>query len=106
MISMKRRKVGSVGTQPTFTEYHANVIAKEIRELFPTYDPQNEAMVGAKSINMAQRGILSALALSLAHRFKEEHPNVDYMRFLEHCSPDNDRFPITELWEEEDEEDS
>lgn len=104
-----------MGTQPTFTEYHANVIAKEIRELFPGYDPiidradpKSESTWYSQQheANMARRGTLSALALSLAHRFKEEHPNVDYMRFLEHCSPDNDRWPITELWEDEDEEDS
>lgn len=89
---------------------HYNAIAKEIRELFPTYDP-SEALYGQsanqhKEGNMARRGVLSALALSLAHRFKDDNDSFDVMKFLTACSPDNDRFPITELWEDEDEKEN
>jgi hypothetical protein len=55
---------------------------------------------------MARRGVLSALALSLAHRFKDDNDSFDVMKFLTACSPDNDRFPITELWEDEDEKEN
>jgi hypothetical protein len=94
---------------------HYNAIAKEIRELFPTYDSSTDGMyeseesswhVQRKKENMARRGVLSALALSLAHRFKEDNERFDVMKFLTACSPDNDRFPITELWEDEDEKEN
>lgn len=95
---------------PQWTALHYNAIAKEIRELFPTYDPVTDRPMtqfekswyaDTKHNNMARRGVLAALALSLAHRFQEDNPAFEVMKFLEHCSPDNERFPITELWEDE-----
>ncbi len=84
---------------PTWEQRHFNAIAKEIRELFPNEDgPSN------KTANMVRRGAYAALALSLAHRFRKDNPKFDVMKFLGACSPDNERFPITELWEDEKDE--
>lgn len=93
-----------MATRPTFAEYHANVIAKEIRALFPLPSADmvkpNSQIIKERELDMVRRGVLAALALNLAKRFKKD--GLEYMKFLERCSPDNDLFPITELWDETD----
>jgi len=85
-----------VGTRPKFTEYHANVIAKEIRQLFPYKDS-----AGNRVANMVRRGAYAAVALAIAQRIKDDGI-ADHMEFLHRCSPDNNRYPLTELWEDDD----
>lgn len=89
--------------------YHYNAIALEIRELFPL-DPvdaflsEHEYKI-ERDKNMIKRGVLSALALSMAVRFKadsdaaEEGLAFNPIRFLDACSPDTDLYPLSELWE-------
>jgi len=68
-----------------------NFVAKRIREDFPT-NPENDTIV------LVKRGTLVELALRCAYGFMQDNPEFNVMRFLEQCSPDNDRYPITELW--------
>jgi hypothetical protein len=72
---------------------HYNVIAKEIRELFEVdNDADNISYI------QAERTILTSLALNLCRRFKVDNPRFDPIWFLTACSPDNDLYPLSELW--------
>lgn len=88
---------------PLWHAAHYNALAKEIRELSPLAPDfvglgSNAAEIRRK--NIEQQAILTTLALNLCHRFVEDNPNFDPLNFLEKCSPDNDRYPLTELWED------
>jgi hypothetical protein len=90
-------------TQPMFTRQHYNALAKEIRELFPTREPERlNSTAGRKlyELNMADRALLSALALNLCKRFQKDNPRFDPIKFLEACSPNLDLYPLQELWDE------
>lgn len=84
-----------------FGPQHTNAIAKDIRELYTEtvqagkrQEPDNEY-----GISWAMRRTLEELALKFARRFNVDNENFDVIRFLELCSPDNDLYPITELWD-------
>ncbi len=70
-----------------------NFVAKRIREQFPITPINN------KSIQVI-RGTLCELAIECAKGFEKDNPNFDVTKFLDACSPDTDRYPISELWEE------
>lgn len=74
-----------------FTWMHYKAIAEEIRELYPIELHDTFAI--------AERGVLTTLALNLAKRFAEDNPNFDPHRFLDACSPNTDLYPLSELWE-------
>jgi hypothetical protein len=48
-----------------------------------------------------ERNTLYDLAISLARRLQKDNPLFDPIRFLDACSPDPERYPISELWEDE-----
>lgn len=72
-----------------------NFVAKRIREDFPT-DKENEISI----LVWVKRGTLVELALRCAYGFLQDNPGFDVMRFLDKCSPDPERYPITELWDD------
>jgi hypothetical protein len=70
-----------------------NVVAKRIREGFPTQFEQREA-----------RSAMTNMALAFAKYFndrKDDYPTFDPITFLERCSPDPILYPIEELWKED-----
>lgn len=79
-----------------WTRQHYNAIAKEIREqLHVAYiTPVNRAGVLSRTAG------LTDLALNLAKRFEKDNERFDPIRFLNACSPDVDRYPLGELWDE------
>jgi len=89
-----------------FHAAHYNIIAKELREQFPTYDPKgsDEWARDTRRENMVRRGVIASIALGLTHRFKDDNDKFDPIRFLDACSPNTDLYPMSELWEDEDED--
>jgi hypothetical protein len=83
---------------PKMHRYHYNLLAKIIRERFNDYTftdlEYNPMFIGA-------RGAILELALDLTKAFERDNPNFDPMRFLTACSPDNDLYPFTEMYEKE-----
>jgi hypothetical protein len=76
-------------------KHHAaqyNLVAKKLRDNFPTYNTE---------LAMAERTIISRLALDFAKSFQADNPNFDPYTFLDRCSPDADLYPLSELWEEQ-----
>lgn len=72
-----------------------NLVAKQIREVFPLQ--QGEPIVPVDEYEV-ERAVLADLALNFAKRFNEDK-GFDPVRWLDTCSPDTDRFPLSELWE-------
>lgn len=91
-----------------FSAQHYNAIAKDICEEFEKYVKadfnhifENEQdYKKAVDFKLATTGALVRLALRFAHRFKEDNDRFDPLKFLEACSPNNDLYPLSELWEE------
>lgn len=86
----------------TWTRQHFNAIAKEIRDVFPTREPENpNSMAGRRinELNTIESAILTTLALNLAKRFNRDNPNFDPHKFLDACSPDTTLYSLSELWE-------
>jgi hypothetical protein len=75
------------------TKQTYNFVAKRIREEFPT-DHEND------TITLVKRGTLVDLSLRCALGFLRNNPNFQPLEFLEACSPDKDKWPIQELWED------
>lgn len=75
-----------------FHKGHYNILAAQIRKQFPigNDNPDNEVV----------RSTLTGLAITLAHRLSNDNENFDPLKFLGACSPDNELYPITELWED------
>lgn len=81
-----------------------NVVAKQIREEFPIdLAPFDSKYDHIRQDNMLRRATLSALAIRFARRFKEDNPQFDPLHFLDQCSPDTDYYPLSELWEDNNE---
>lgn len=83
-----------------FTRQHLNAIAKDIRT---ELEPLVPAYQGGA--NSAKIDALVKLALRFAKRFVDERnfkldsPNFDPLQFLDACSPDAEKYPLSELWE-------
>jgi hypothetical protein len=83
-----------------FHRAHYNALAKEIRELFPIDEHiLDSELYETRTRLIHYRTCLTELALSLCKRFKEDNPRFDPIKFLEACSPDNDLYPLAELYE-------
>lgn len=67
-----------------------NLVAKHIRDTFPTD--------GRKT---AQRALIAGLALGFARRFHENDVGFNPRAWLDQCSPDVNRYPLSQLWEVE-----
>lgn len=76
------------------TKQTYNFVAKRIREQFPM------GTDNTKEIRV-MRGQLCELALSCARGFLRDNPRFDPVEFLDACSPDPQKYPISELWENE-----
>jgi hypothetical protein len=86
---------------PLFHQAHYNIIAARIRETMPIdLAPNTPQYDKIREHNMVSRAALTDLALSLAHRFKEDNPNFRPLSFLDACSPNTDVYPLSELWED------
>lgn len=83
---------------PLCTRQHHNIVAKRIRERFPT---GSDYEMGEVPYNKIERAILSTLALDFAAWFKKDNDRFDPIKFLDACSPDTELYPLSELWEEE-----
>ena len=68
-----------------------NLVAKAIRGEFEGYTFENTKYAQAK------RNALTDLALVFAKRFTEDE-GFDPLTWLDKCSPDTERFPFSELW--------
>lgn len=75
-----------------------NFVAKRIREDFPTYNPRS--VYANDEVTLIKRGTLVDFALRCAYGFLQDNPNFKPIEFLTRCSPDPERYPIQELWEE------
>jgi hypothetical protein len=80
-----------------FSAQHYNAVAKIFRENFPL-DSYNYAQ---RAQHQIERGTLVNLALEFTKYFKKDNPSFDPVKFLDHCSPDVDAYPLSELWEDE-----
>lgn len=74
----------------SFHKQHYNLVAKKLRTHFPTGDNEH--------LQIVMRGLICELALDFARSFEEDNPNFDPIKFLDACSPDPDRYPMSELW--------
>lgn len=76
-----------------FNVPHYNIIAKQFRTRLTLYNQQPDYL--HKEI----RAVLVELALSLALRFSADNSEFQAERFLDRCSPDSEKYPISELWD-------
>jgi len=44
------------------------------------------------------QGVIAELALDFAKSFEEDNPIFDPIKFLDACSPDEELYPLSELW--------
>lgn len=77
----------------TFGRQHYNAIAKDIRTEFGDWlkEPDRHDCI------MASR-VLTDLAMRLATRFMNDNELFDPVKFLTACSPDENLYPLGELW--------
>lgn len=83
-----------------FHRAHYSIMASQIRQRYPIA-PFLDLKTGYAVDGKMARRIMEDLALSLAKRFKDDNPRFDPIRFLEACSPDNGKYPLAELWKED-----
>jgi hypothetical protein len=77
---------------PLFHRAHYNIIAARFRE-------QNWYTRSSSDYARQARTSLTNIALDLAERFQEDNERFDPLKFLDACSPDPERMPLSELWE-------
>ena len=85
-----------------FHRAHYNAIAKDIRiefglaaTGFESYAPNDKAAV----VYHAKASAFCDLAITFAKRFQEDNSEFDPVTFLNQCSPDEDKYPLGELWD-------
>lgn len=77
-----------------------NFVAKRLRENFPIDTPPDQMTNPAANVGThLQRGVVVEIAIDFAKKYQEDNPNFDPLQFLDQCSPDTDRYPFSELWE-------
>ena len=81
---------------PKFSAKDYNFISKRIRENYPLTQEYGYN----RGEYLAVGDILAKLALDLAKHYAKDNPNFKPLRFLDACSPDPDRLPLSELWED------
>jgi hypothetical protein len=86
---------------PKFNAVTYNMVAKQLRENFPGWleGEDSEWYRHQKEKVLIQRGVITNLALEFAQRFQKDNPDFDPIRFMDQCSPDEELFPLSELWE-------
>lgn len=79
-----------------FQRQHYYILAARIREQYGEAEfkwPTQECFVARRT--------LETLAISLCHRFAIDNIDFSPTKFLYHCSPDPELYPLQELWEKE-----
>ena len=88
--------------QRFFQEQHHNAIAKDIRnELAALYFElglPGTSSADVRTIIIAQTSIINDLALRFAARFAIDNFDFDPVKWLQQCSPDENQWPLGELW--------
>ena len=89
--------------QRLYHKGHYNIIASEIRELWPIDVTPSTSKYNKRKRedNMVRRGVLAQFALNMAKRFKKDYPGFRHLQWLDSCTPDPDSYPLSELWEDE-----
>ena len=79
-----------------------NLVAKVLRENFPDTRGGISNVVSERDrcIMMEQRAQTTRIALAFAYKFDEDFEDFEPLTFLERCSPNNDLYPLTEIWED------
>jgi len=73
---------------------HYNVIAKQFRQAYEPWMNSDEIH------SLEAWKVLTDLALSMAVRFQADNEKFDPIRFLNACSPDVEKYPLGQLWEQ------
>lgn len=82
-----------------FHRGHYNIVAASIRA---TYEILVNKPVETKweiDLRVAQASPIYEMMLQLCERFLKDNPNFDAVKFLDACSPNEDQFPFSELWD-------
>lgn len=91
-----------------FSAQHYNFMAKRFREnLEPLFEAEEELRraiwEGYTSSQLEkarlQSSTLVGFAISLARNFGQDNERFDPVKFLDACSPDAERYPLSELWD-------
>lgn len=88
-------------------KFHAaiyNMVAKVIREEYAKLTIPNDSHLTKEQVTkrVTQAYPFYGLMLNFCSRFLIDNPeNFDPIKFLDQCSPDEERFPFSELWESE-----
>lgn len=82
---------------------HYNALAKELREEMQKVVGDYVPGSARKPEQLAAMSALCNLVLRLARRFVSDNPAFDPLLFLDRCSPDTDLYPLSELWEDDQE---
>lgn len=84
-----------------FHQLHYNFVAKRLRNHYPTYRVEDGPTQKLdKAVKLGARGVIEDIALEFAMRFKADNLEFDQYKFLDQCSPDPEKYPLSELWEE------
>jgi hypothetical protein len=83
-----------------FHRGHWMILAKQLREAFPTYTPDRDEDEEMWNHVMTSRSTLIGLELSLATRFLADNEDFDPVLFMNNCSPNIEEFPLGEVWED------
>lgn len=78
-------------SEQKYHRLHYNFVAKRLRNHYP---------ISSGNMNMGARRVIEDVALEFAQRFKEDNSEFDAPAFLDQCSPDPERYPFSELWDE------
>ena len=78
-----------------FHKAHYNVLAKQIRDLYAQTEYKRPV---DRLHSLIARRTIEVFAVQLAKRLKQDNPLFDPILFLNTCSPDEDRYPLGELW--------
>ena len=90
----------------TFHRAHYNILAKRVRiALEPWMQPDGSQQYDFTQARdnaevLAIRSALVMFAIGLAQRLQADSEEFDPVLFLNNCSPDEELYPIGELWEE------
>lgn len=82
--------------EPKYHRMHYNFVAKRLRNHYPQ---------GGRSDYEDQiaRRVIEDIALEFAGRFAADNPDFDPYQFLDQCSPNEFLYPLSELWDREEE---
>jgi hypothetical protein len=92
-------------TNVMFHKAHYNILAAQIRgtlesHLERQYEFSNDKHSEEYREALTASGAIIQVAIALARRLKIDNTRFDPAAFLDACSHDNERWPISELWED------